>query len=85
MTEQTVVLVWDENPDAVKFYQVPSHKKICSKMRAAQGQMINGDVLADDAPVFAVNEWVKQHGKKYLVDGVATGSIVAVIHCGFFM
>ena len=71
MTEQTVVLVWDENPDAVKFYQVPSHKKICSKMRAAQGQMIN--------------EWVEQHGKKYLVDGVATGSIVAVIHCGFFM
>ena len=54
-------------------------------MRAAQGQMINGDVLADDAPVFAVNEWVEQHGKKYLVDGVATGSIVAVIHCGFFM
>ena len=67
MTEQTVVLVWDENPDAVKFYQVPSHKKICSKMRAAQGQMINATDLPEDAPVFAVNDWVEKHGKKYLV------------------
>lgn len=39
MTDQSLVLVWEENPDAVRLYQVPSHKKICAIMRAAHGQI----------------------------------------------
>lgn len=85
MTEQTMVLVWEENPEAVRFYQVPASLEICATMRAAHGQMINRDDLSDDAPVFAVNDWVGKHGKKYLVEGVVTGSIIAVTHCGFFL
>lgn len=85
MTDQSLVLVWEENPDAVRLYQVPSHKKICAIMRAAHGQMINREDLPEDAPVFAVNEWVEQHGKKYLVEGVVAGNILAVTHCGFFL
>lgn len=80
-----MVLVWEENPERLSFYKVPAHKKICATMRAAHGQMINGDDLTDDAPVFAVNEWLQKYGAKYVVNGIVKGHINEIVHCGFIM
>lgn len=80
-----MVLIWEENPERLSFYKVPAHKKICATMRAAHGQMINGDDLTDDAPVFAVNEWLQKYGSKYVVNGIVKGHINEIVHCGFIM
>lgn len=80
-----MVLAWEENPERLTFYKVPAHKKICKVMRAAHGQMINGDDLAEDAPVFEVNEWLQKYGSKYAVTGIVKGHINEIVHCGFIM
>lgn len=80
-----MLLVWEENPERLTFYKVPAHKKICATMRAAHGQMINGDDLKDDAPVFAVSEWIGKYGTKYEAKGIVKGPINEVVHCGFIM
>lgn len=80
-----MVLVFEQNPEKLDFYKVPSHKKICAVMRGAQGQMINGDDLAEDAPVFKVSEWLQKYGKKYQVTGIVKGHITEIVHCGWIM
>lgn len=80
-----MVLAWEENPERLTFYKVPAHKKICKVMRAAHGQMINGDDLPDDAPVFEVSEWLQKYGSKYAVTGIVKGHINEIVHCGFIM
>ena len=74
-----IMLVWEEIPDNVKVYMIPSDHPMANTVIASNGVYINGDAVDDGDPVDLLNKWL---GPTY---DNGTGKVIAPSEADAFL
>ena len=81
-----ILLVWDENPDQIRFFILEEGTELAEWALASAGLYINGDDIEDGHPIHKLSEAI---GDKKIesFDGktVIEGPFSKVVSCGFYL
>ena len=79
-----ILLIWEEVPDNKKAFIIPTNSDFAKLVVLCAGKYINGDDLADDDPIWQLNEAVQTMTP--LEDGdLFLGSFESVVFCGMLL
>lgn len=82
-TDIKFLIVWNENPEEIKFYLLDPKSEQAEWARQSNGKMINGDDIGPGDPLDKLNEWLG--ATQTPVPTPIKGRISEVVTCGFFM
>lgn len=81
-TSGNILLVWQNIPDRTDCYWLRDGGEAAELALKSAGKFINGDDLADDHPIFQLNEMFRSI-PAITIDHVLEGPFTKVVVCGF--